>query len=81
MDSWAATDTTYPSKNADTPNKDVPTDEMIAVGFVPTYLDRNGNLVVGDALTAQHINYLFYDLYSKLAAAQKRIAELEGDGS
>lgn len=78
MDSWAASDTTYPSQNADTPNKEAPTDEMVAVGFAPTYLDKNGNLVVGDPLTAQHINYLFNDLYSKLSAAQARIAELEG---
>lgn len=78
MDSWAASDTSYPSFNADTPNKQEPPTEMQATGFVPTYMDKGGNLVIGDPLTAQHINFMFYDLYQKYTAALARIDELEG---
>lgn len=78
MDSWAENDTTYPSLNADTPNKAEPPEEMQSVGFVPTYIDVAGNLVTGDALTAQHINFILNDLYRKYSAALARIAELEG---
>lgn len=78
MDSWAEKDISYPSLNADTPNKSKPPEEMQASGFVPTYRDKAGNLVVGDPLTAQHINFLFCDLYRKYKAALARIAELEG---
>lgn len=78
MDSWAATDKSYPSFNADTPNKQEPSPEMQAVGFVPTYMDKGGNLVVGDPLTAQHVNFILCDLYQKYAAALARIDELEG---
>lgn len=78
MDSWAENDVAYPSLNADTPNKAEPPEEMQAVGFVPTYLDAAGNLVTGDALTAQHVNFILCDLYSKYRTALARIAELEG---
>lgn len=78
MDSWAATDTSYPSQYADTPNKAAPPDEMQAVGWVPTYIDAAGNLVTGDALTAQHINFILNDLYSKYSAALARIEQLQG---
>ena len=77
MDSWAEDDVTYPSLNADTPNKQEPAQEMQASGFVPTYMDKGGNLVVGDALTAQHMNYLLCDLYRKYTAALARIQALE----
>lgn len=78
MDSWAENDVTYPSLNADTPNKAEPPEEMQATGFVPTYFDVAGNLVAGDALTAQHINFILNDLYRKYRAALAKIAELEG---
>lgn len=78
MDSWAESDITYPSLNADTPNKAEPPAEMQAAGFVPTYMDKGGNLVIGDPLTAQHVNYIFWDLYRKYKDALARIAALEG---
>ncbi|KJO49455.1 phosphoglycolate phosphatase [Klebsiella aerogenes] len=77
MDSWAENDISYPSFNADTPNKDTPSAEMQASGFVPTYMDRGGNLVIGDPLTAQHVNYILCDLYRKYKAALARIETLE----
>ncbi|WFZ22196.1 phosphoglycolate phosphatase [Citrobacter portucalensis] len=78
MDSWAENDISYPSLNADTPNKEEPPAEMQASGFVPTYMDKGGNLVIGDPLTAQHMNYLLCDLYRKYTAALARIETLEG---
>ncbi|HEY3591913.1 MAG TPA: phosphoglycolate phosphatase [Buttiauxella sp.] len=78
MDSWADSDKSYPSLNADTPNKQEPSQEMQAAGFVPTYMDRGGNLVTGDPLTAQHMNYILWDLYGKYQAALARIEALEG---
>jgi hypothetical protein len=77
MDSWAESDVSYPSLNADTPNKAEPPEEMQVVGFVPTYMDRAGNIVVGDPLTAQHMNFMLCDLYRKYRAALARIAALE----
>lgn len=78
MDSWAESDVSYPSLNADTPNKQEPPQEMQTSGLVPTYMDKAGNLVIGDALTAQHMNYLLWDLYRKYSAALLRIEQLEG---
>ena len=78
MDSWAESDISYPSLNADTPNKSETPAEMQAAGFAPTYMDKAGNLVIGDPLTAQHMNFLLCDLYRKYKDALARIAVLEG---
>lgn len=81
MDSWAESDVSYPSQYADTPNKGAPPEEMQSVGWVPTYMDKAGNLVTGDALTAQHMNYILCDLYRKYKDALARIEALEGGGA
>lgn len=74
MDSWAATDVTYTGENnATIPNKAEPSTEMQASGFVPTYFDENGNLVFGDGVSAQHMNFILNDLYQQLAALQARL--------
>lgn len=80
MNSWAENNISYPSLNADTPNKEIPPEEMQASGFVPTYMDKGGNLVIGDPLTAQHMNFILYDLYQKYTAALARIEALENGG-
>lgn len=77
MDSWAESDISYPSQNADTPNKQEPSQEMQATGFVPTYIDAAGNLVIGDAITAQHMNFILCDLFRKYKALEKRLKALE----
>lgn len=74
MDSWAATDATYTGpNNATIPGKEEPPAEMQATGFVPTYFDINGNIVFGDGLTAQHMNYILNDLYTKYTALLARV--------
>lgn len=74
MDSWAATDVTYDGPNGATiPGKEEPLAEMQAVGFVPTYFDINGNVVFGDGLTAQHMNFILNDLYAKYTALLARV--------
>ncbi|HEE9910236.1 TPA: phosphoglycolate phosphatase [Citrobacter braakii] len=73
MDSWANTDKTYPGQGgADIPNKQQPSQEKQATGFAPTYIDVQGNLVIGDGLTAQEINYILNDLYDKYKALLAR---------
>lgn len=61
--SWAETETSYAAADGNIPNKQRPGDELAAAGFAPTYIDTGRQLVVGDALAAQHINWLFCDLY------------------
>ncbi|CNH53532.1 hypothetical protein [Yersinia pekkanenii] len=78
MDSWAEDDVTYPSNNADVPNKTEPKQELQATGFAPTYIDSGGNLVIGDGVTAQHMNYIICDLYRKYRELRDRIQVLEG---
>ena len=66
MDSWASTEKTYAGQGgADIPNKQEPSEEMQATGFAPTYFDVNGNLVFGDGISAQVMNYILNDLYKK----------------
>ncbi|WP_233496393.1 phosphoglycolate phosphatase [Serratia marcescens] len=81
MDSWAESDIFYPSQNAETPNKQEPSQEMQATGFVPTYIDAAGNLVIGDAITAQHINFILCELFRRYRELQQRLAALEGGGT
>ncbi|WP_454889515.1 phosphoglycolate phosphatase [Serratia quinivorans] len=81
MDSWAESDISYPSQNAETPNKQEPSQEMQATGFVPTYIDTAGNLVIGDAITAQHMNFILCDLFRKYRALLQRVATVEGGGT
>lgn len=38
---------------------------MQATGFAPTYFDENGNLVFGDGVSAQTMNFILNDLYKK----------------
>lgn len=73
MDSWADTDKTYPGQGgADIPNKQAPSQEKQATGFSPTYIDDQGNLVVGDGISAQEINFILNDLYTKYKALLAR---------
>ncbi len=69
MDSWANTDKTYLAQGgAQVPNKEAPSQELQATGFAPTYFDANGNLVFGDGISAQVMNYILNDLYQKYSA-------------
>lgn len=69
MDSWADTSKTYPGQGgADIPNKQEPSQEKQATGFAPTYIDAQGNLVIGDGVSAQELNYILHDLYAKYKA-------------
>ncbi|QFH71476.1 phosphoglycolate phosphatase [Enterobacter sp. E76] len=69
MDSWAATDKAYSGQGgADIPNKQEPSQEKQATGFAPTYFDAQGNLVFGDGISAQEMNYILNDLYAKYQA-------------
>lgn len=77
MDSWAESDITYPSQNADTPNKEEPPEEMQAAGFAPSYIDKGGNLIIGDPLTAQHMNFILCDIYQKYRDLLERVEALE----
>ncbi|EHL2428951.1 hypothetical protein KDF27_002327 [Salmonella enterica] len=61
--SWAETEKTYAAADGNIPNRQQPGDEIVAAGFAPTFIDLGKQLVIGDALTAQHINWLFCDLY------------------
>lgn len=75
MDSWADTDKTYSgSGGADIPNKQEPSQEKQATGFAPTYFDATGNLVFGDGITAQEINFILNDLYAKYKALLARVS-------
>lgn len=66
MDSWAETDKTYKGQGGtDIPNKQTPSEELQATGFAPTYFDESGNLVFGDGLSAQVMNFILNDLYKK----------------
>lgn len=74
MDSWAANDVNYTGVNSATiPNKAEPSTELQASGFVPTYFDANGNLVFGDGVSAQHMNYILNDLYQQIATLTARL--------
>ncbi|BBR58922.1 phosphoglycolate phosphatase [Klebsiella sp. WP4-W18-ESBL-05] len=73
MDSWADTDKTYPGlDNAEIPNREEPSQELQATGFAPTYIDEQGNLVLGDGMTAQAMNFILHDLYAKYKALLAR---------
>ncbi|HIC8437252.1 TPA: phosphoglycolate phosphatase [Citrobacter braakii] len=74
MDSWANSDKTYAGQGgADIPNKQQPSQEKQATGFAPTYIDIQGNLVIGDGITAQEINFILHDLYAKYQALLVRV--------
>ncbi|HED1541881.1 TPA: phosphoglycolate phosphatase [Kluyvera cryocrescens] len=74
MDSWADTDKTYPGPGgAEIPNRQEPSPEKQATGFAPTYIDDQGNLVIGDGMTAQEVNFILHDLYSKYKALLARV--------
>lgn len=74
MDSWANTDKIYLGKGgADIPNKQEPSQERQATGFSPTYFDVNGNLVFGDGITAQEMNFILNDLYAKYKTLLARV--------
>lgn len=73
MDSWAATDKVYAGHGgADIPNKEEPSQEKQATGFAPTYFDAQGNLVFGDGISAQEMNFILNDLYAKYKALLER---------
>lgn len=46
---------------------------MQATGFAPTYFDVNGNLVFGDGISAQVMNYILNDLYKKYQELLARV--------
>ena len=46
---------------------------MQSTGFAPTYFDANGNLVFGDGISAQVMNYILNDLYKKYQELLARV--------
>lgn len=74
MDSWADTDKTYSGQGGtQIPNKQEPSQELQVTGFAPTYFDERGNLVFGDGISAQVMNFILNDLYKKYSDLLARV--------
>lgn len=61
-------------------NREPIPDEIIAYGFKPPVKLPDGSIEVGDFLAANHLNYIFNDLYAKLAIAMV-VVESFGDST
>lgn len=74
MDSFASQDLQFDDGQN---NKEAIPDEIQQYGFRPPVRAQNGTIIAGHHLAAQHLNQIFYDLYTKIAAQEARINELE----
>jgi len=78
MDSFASKDIQYPDGQ---PNKVVVPAEIQESGFKPPVRASNGELILGDALSANHLNYILNDLYNQLKSAPKVTKKTGDSGS
>lgn len=77
MDSFASKDIQYPDGQ---PNKVVVPAEIQESGFKPPVRASNGELILGDALSANHLNYILNDIYNKLSKSRV-LVDFGGDNS
>lgn len=67
MDSFANVDVNYPDGQT---NKTVVPAEIQARGFKPPVRTASGELVKGDNLAANHLNFILNDIYNKFSNAR-----------
>lgn len=65
--SFAATNVTYADEQS---NRVRPPDEIFSAGFKPPVKNDDGTITKGDALAANHLNYILNDLYARIAALE-----------
>ncbi|SEQ64813.1 hypothetical protein SAMN05216522_10526 [Rosenbergiella nectarea] len=64
MESFAANDLLFDDGQN---NKESIPDEVQQYGFRPPVRAQDGSIIPGHKLTANHLNYIFNDLYSQIA--------------
>lgn len=70
MNSWAGIPRIYHFPTGEKSNCQEPSAAAQANGFAPTYTNIDGVLVPGDRFSVAELNYIFRDLYQKVAAIE-----------
>ncbi|MCW1825682.1 phosphoglycolate phosphatase [Enterobacter asburiae] len=58
-------------------NKELVPPEILLRGFAPPYKTPDGQIVAGDKLAANHLNYILNAMTAKIDELEQRIAVLE----
>lgn len=74
MENFAATDRTYSDGQK---NREEVPDEIVKYGFKPPVKLPDGSIEVGDFLSANHLNYIFNDLYSVVYSYSDTISKID----
>lgn len=70
MDSFAAQDLQFDDGQN---NKEPIPDEIQQYGFRPPVRAKDGSIIAGHKLTANHLNYIFNDLYTQIAELKAKV--------
>ncbi|WP_241640736.1 phosphoglycolate phosphatase [Rosenbergiella epipactidis] len=70
MDSFAASDLQFDDGQNNI--ESIP-DEVQQYGFRPPVRGKDGSIIAGHKLTANHLNYILNDLYAQIAELKSRV--------